>query len=358
VATNVEERGGADEVLLALRDLRTHFFTDAGVVKAVDGVSYEIRRGRTLGVVGESGCGKSVTALSILRLVPDPPGRIVGGEIRFGDEDLVKVLIKRMRAIRGKDIGMIFQEPMTSLNPVFTVGYQIMEPAVLHLGVSAAEARRLAIEVLAKVGIPSPERRVDEYPHQLSGGMRQRVMIAMSLVCRPRLLIADEPTTALDVTIQAQILDLVKSLQTEYGMSVLVITHDLGVVAELAHDVAVMYAGKVVEYADATTLFSEPRHPYTIGLFLARPRLGAHKSRLSTIPGEVPNPLEFPTGCKFHPRCPYAFDRCKVEEPPPFDLGNGHHAACWLIPEGRPASLADEARRTAPAGASGPEATA
>jgi peptide/nickel transport system ATP-binding protein/oligopeptide transport system ATP-binding protein len=331
---------GDGEVLLSLQDLKTWFFTDAGVVKAVDGVSYEIKKGRTLGVVGESGCGKSVTALSIMRLIPDPPGRIVDGEIRFEGEDLARAPIKRMRQIRGKDIGMIFQEPMTSLNPVFTVGFQIAEPAMLHLGVSAAEARRLAIEVLAKVGIPSPEKRVDEYPHQLSGGMRQRVMIAMSLVCRPRLLIADEPTTALDVTIQAQILDLVRALQAEYGMSVLVITHDLGVVAELAHDVAVMYAGKVAEYADVDTLFSEPRHPYTIGLFHARPRLGAHAERLSTIAGEVPNPLEFPQGCKFHPRCPFAFDRCKVEEPPPFDLGKGHTAACWLIPEGRPASLA------------------
>jgi oligopeptide/dipeptide ABC transporter ATP-binding protein len=329
------------ETLLSLEDLKTYFFTDAGVVKAVDGVSYAIRKGRTLGVVGESGCGKSVTSLSIMRLIPDPPGRIVGGRILFEGEDLVAAPIKRMRQIRGKDIGMIFQEPMTSLNPVFTVGYQIMEPALLHLGVSGADARRLAIEVLTKVGIPAPERRIDEYPHQLSGGMRQRVMIAMSLICKPKLLIADEPTTALDVTIQAQILDLMRALQAEYGMSVLVITHDLGVVAEISHDVAVMYAGKVVEYADVDTLFAEPRHPYTIGLFHARPRLGTHKTRLDTIPGEVPNPLEFPQGCKFNPRCPYAFDKCRVEEPPPFDLGNGHQAACWLIPEGRPASLTD-----------------
>jgi oligopeptide/dipeptide ABC transporter ATP-binding protein len=327
--------------LLSIRELQTHFFTDAGVVKAVDGVSYDIPRGRTLGVVGESGCGKSVTALSILRLIPDPPGKIVGGKILFEGEDLVSVPMKRMRQIRGKDIGMIFQEPMTSLNPVFTVGFQIMEPATLHLGVSAAEARRLAIEVLKKVGIPSPETRVDEYPHQLSGGMRQRVMIAMALVCNPKLLIADEPTTALDVTIQAQILDLIRALQDDTGMSVLVITHDLGVVAETAHEVAVMYAGKVVEYADVKTLFANPRMPYTIGLFKARPRLGAHKERLDTIAGEVPNPLDFPQGCKFHPRCPYAFDRCRVEEPPPFDLGGGHRAACWLIPEGRPASLSD-----------------
>ncbi len=333
-------KSGGD-VLLSVQDLRTYFFTDAGVVKAVDGVSYDIRKGRTLGVVGESGCGKSVTALSIMRLIPDPPGRIVGGTIGFDGEDLTSVPIKRMRQIRGKDIGMIFQEPMTSLNPVFTIGFQIMEPAVLHLGVSASEARRLAIEVLSKVGIPAPEKRIDEYPHQMSGGMRQRVMIAMSLICNPRLLIADEPSTALDVTIQAQILDLIRALQAEYGMSVLIITHDLGVVAELAHEVAVMYAGKVAEFADADTLFSNPRHPYTIGLFHARPRLGTHKERLDTIAGEVPNPLAFPSGCKFHTRCPYAFERCKAEEPPPFDLGGGHAAACWLIPEGRPASLSD-----------------
>ena len=336
-----------DDVLLSVEDLETRFYTDGGVVKAVDGVSYRIRRGRTLGVVGESGCGKSVTALSIMRLIPDPPGRIVGGRILLDGEDLVRAPMSRMRKIRGKDIGMIFQEPMTSLNPVFTVGYQIMEPAALHLGVKPAEARRLAIEVLAKVGIPSPERRVDEYPHQLSGGMRQRVMIAMSLVCNPRLLIADEPTTALDVTIQAQILDLIRSLQAEYGMSVLMITHDLGVVAEISHEVAVMYAGKVVEYADVETLYADPKHPYTIGLFHARPKLGAHKTRLTTISGEVPNPLEFPSGCKFHPRCPYAMDRCKVEEPPPTDLGGGHVAACWLLQEGRPASLADMAAKEA-----------
>ena len=336
-----------DDVLLSVEDLQTHFFTDGGVVKAVDGVSYAIRKGRTLGVVGESGCGKSVTALSIMRLIPDPPGRIVGGRIVFEGEELTKAPMKRMRQIRGKDIGMIFQEPMTSLNPVFTVGYQIMEPATLHLGVSASDARGLAIEVLKKVGIPSPERRVDEYPHQLSGGMRQRVMIAMSLVCNPRLLIADEPTTALDVTIQAQILDLIRSLQSEYGMSVLMITHDLGVVAEISHEVAVMYAGKVVEYADVESLYADPKHPYTIGLFHARPKLGAHKSRLTTIAGEVPNPLEFPSGCKFHPRCPFAFERCKHEEPPLSDLGGGHTASCWLIEEGRPASLASAAAKEA-----------
>jgi peptide/nickel transport system ATP-binding protein len=328
-----------DDVLLSVEDLKTHFFTDAGVVKAVDGVTYRIPKGRTLGVVGESGCGKSVTALSIMRLIPDPPGRIVHGRILFDGEDLASLPLSRMRQIRGKDIGMIFQEPMTSLNPVFTVGYQIMEPALLHLKVKPDEARRLAIEVLAKVGIPSPERRIDEYPHQLSGGMRQRVMIAMALVCNPRLLIADEPTTALDVTIQAQILDLIRSLQERLSMSVLIITHDLGVVAETAHEVVVMYAGKIVEHADVDTLFADPKHPYTIGLFHARPRLGTHKARLATIAGEVPNPLDFPTGCKFHPRCPFAFDRCKVEEPPMSDLGGGHAASCWLIEEGRPASL-------------------
>src|SRR5687768_5870321 len=324
-----------EDVLLSVEDLKTWFFTDAGVVKAVDGVSYAVGRGRTLGVVGESGCGKSVTALSIMRLIPDPPGRIVGGKILLDGEDLVAAPLRRMRKIRGKDVGMIFQEPMTSLNPVFTVGYQIMEPAALHLGVSGKEARRLAIEVLTKVGIPAPERRVDEYPHQLSGGMRQRVMIAMSLICKPKLLIADEPTTALDVTIQAQILDLLRSLQAEVGMSIIMITHDLGIVAEISHDVAVMYAGKIVEYADVRTLFADPKHPYTIGLFHARPKLGEHQSRLTTISGEVPNPLEFPSGCKFHPRCPFAYDRCKVEEPPLMPAGDGGHvASCWLIEEG------------------------
>jgi oligopeptide/dipeptide ABC transporter ATP-binding protein len=332
-----------EDDLLSVENLQTHFFTDAGTVKAVDGVSYAIKKARTLGVVGESGCGKSVTALSIMRLIPDPPGKIVGGRILLDGEDLVAAPIRRMRQIRGKDIGMIFQEPMTSLNPVFTVGYQIMEPAVLHLGVSTQKARELAIEVLAKVGIPAPEKRVDDYPHQLSGGMRQRVMIAMSLVCKPKLLIADEPTTALDVTIQAQILDLIRSLQAEVGMGVLIITHDLGIVAELAHDVAVMYAGKIVEYADVTTLFKAPTHPYTIGLFHARPKIGEHKSRLATITGEVPNPLEFPSGCKFHPRCPFAMERCKREEPPLSDLGGGHAASCWLIQEGRPATLAQAA---------------
>ena len=333
--------GSTDDVLISLRDLQTYFYTDAGVVKAVDGVSYDIRTGRTLGVVGESGCGKSVTALSIMRLIPDPPGRIVGGEILFEGQDLSKLTNKQMREIRGNEIGMIFQEPMTSLNPVFTVGNQIVEPAILHLGVSVEEARRMAIEMLAKVGIPSPEKRIDEYPHQMSGGMRQRVMIAMALICNPKLLIADEPTTALDVTIQAQILELMKKLQDDYGMAVLIITHDLGVVAETAHDVVVMYAGKIVEYADVNTLFADPKHPYTIGLFHALPKLGTHKVRLDTIEGEVPNPLEFPSGCKFNPRCPYAFDRCREAEPPITDLGGGHRAACWLIEEGRPAEMGD-----------------
>ncbi len=329
------------DVLLSIQDLRTWFFTDAGVVKAVDGVSYDIHRGRTLGVVGESGCGKSVTALSIMRLIPDPPGRIVDGRILFEGKDLTKLPMNEMRDIRGADIGMIFQEPMTSLNPVFTVGYQIMEPAMLHLGVSPDEARSMAIDVLDKVGIPAPDKRIDEYPHQLSGGMRQRVMIAMSLVCNPKLLIADEPTTALDVTIQAQILDLMQQLQDDLGMAILVITHDLGVVAEVSHDVVVMYAGKIVEYADVMTLYEEPRHPYTIGLFHAVPKLGAHQTRLDTIAGEVPNPLDFPSGCKFHPRCPFAFDRCKEEEPPLTELDSGHSAACWMIEEGRTAELGD-----------------
>ena len=339
--------------ILSVRDLATHFHTRDGIIRAVDGVSFDLAAGETLGIVGESGCGKSVTALTIMRLIPPETARIAHGSVEFEGRELTRLSEQEMREIRGKSISMIFQEPMTSLNPVLTVGTQIAENVWRHNAVSKQQARERAKEMLDLVGIADSRRRLDEYPHQLSGGMRQRVMIAMSLICKPKLLIADEPSTALDVTIQAQILDLLRALQAEYGMSVLLITHDLGVVAELAHEVAVMYAGKVVEYADVETLFSEPRHPYTIGLFHARPRLGAHKTRLTTITGEVPNPLEFPTGCKFHPRCPYAFDKCKTDEPPDFDLGNGHRAACWLIPEGRPASLSDMAEREAKAAKGG-----
>ncbi|MBI4569857.1 MAG: ABC transporter ATP-binding protein [Planctomycetes bacterium] len=317
--------------VLDVRDLKTYFFTDDGVVKAVDGVSYQLYAGQTLGVVGESGCGKSVTSLSIMRLIAWPPGKIVGGEVVFEGTDLLRLSESRMRAIRGNKVSMIFQEPMTSLNPVFTVGEQIMESIVLHQKKPPREARKLAIEMLNKVGIPSPQQRVDDYPHQMSGGMKQRVMIAMALACSPRVLIADEPTTALDVTIQAQILELMRHLQREFGMSILLITHDLAVVAETADQVVVMYASKVVEHTDVRTLFREPAHPYTQGLFKSLPRIDHKAERLSVIEGTVPSPLRFPPGCKFHPRCPHAFDRCKVEEPALKDYGGHHLVACWLM---------------------------
>jgi len=319
------------DVLIDIKNLKTHFFTDDGVVKAVDGVSFPIYRGKTLGVVGESGCGKSVTALSTLRLI-SPPGRIVEGEILMDGKNLATLPEPEMRAIRGRDISMIFQEPMTSLNPVFTVGFQIAEAVMLHLKKSRAEAREHTIKMLDKVRIPSASTRVDEYPHQLSGGMRQRVMIAMALACNPKLLIADEPSTALDVTIQAQILDLMRDLQKEYGMSIMMITHDLGVVAELADYVAVMYASKVVEYAPVKELFASPLHPYTLGLFRSRPSLTTKKGeRLNVITGTVPNPLRFPTGCKFHPRCPQAIERCKTVEPQLRELRPGHWVACDVV---------------------------
>ncbi len=318
------------EPLLKIDGLCTFFHTDEGVVKSVNEVSYEAAAGETVGVVGESGCGKSVTALSIMRLIPMPPGKIESGSIWFDGEDLVTVSAKRMRQIRGGKIGMIFQEPMTSLNPVFTVGNQIEEAVKIHLGLGRRDARARAIEMLEKVGIPSPAQRVDEYPHQLSGGMRQRVMIAMALSCNPKLLIADEPTTALDVTIQAQILDLIRGLQEELGMSVLMITHDLGVIAETAHRVVVMYASKIVEMAEVTDLFQSPRHPYTRGLFRSIPSMTGDRERLATIPGTVPNPLEFADGCKFHNRCEFATEHCVTNEPPLREISPGHTAACWL----------------------------
>ena len=302
--------------LLQVRNLRTSFHTLDGVARAVDDVSWEIDEGETVGLVGESGCGKSVTALSILRLV-SPPGRIEGGEILFRGRDLLRCSKREMRRVRGAEIAMIFQEPMTSLNPIFTVGDQIMEAIRLHQRKSFTEARTLAIEMLGRVGIPSPERRVDEYPHQMSGGMKQRVMIAMALVCRPALLIADEPTTALDVTIQAQILDLLAELRRQFHMAILLITHNLGVVAGMARRVAVMYAGKVVEYSSVDQLFEQPKHPYTMCLFKSIPRLdGPLLERLDTIEGQVPNPTRWPSGCRFHPRCPYAIERCVQQEPP------------------------------------------
>ena len=323
-----------EDILLELDAVQTYFFTDAGIVPSVDGVSYKIRRGETLGVVGESGCGKSVTALSIMGLVPAPPGKTVGGRILFNGENLLDYSQKDMRRIRGNEIGMIFQEPMTSLNPVYTVGNQIGEAIQLHLNLPPAETRELTIEMLAKVGIPEPGKRIDEYPHQMSGGMKQRVMIAMALVCGPELLIADEPTTALDVTIQAQILDLLNELQDDAGMSILMITHDLGVVAEVSDSVVVMYAGNVVEYADVHTLFARPQHPYTLGLFSSLPDLGKPRGEvLPTIPGMVPSPLQFPTGCRFRTRCPFATQRCSDQTPALTDVGGGHLVACHFTEE-------------------------
>ena len=322
---------GDSRFLLQIRDLRTYFHTDDGVARAVDGVSFEIGEGETLGLVGESGCGKSVTALSILRLV-DAPGRIEGGSILLRGRNLLELNKREMRNVRGGQISMVFQEPMTSLNPVFTVGNQIVEAIRLHQKKSFADARALAVEMLGRVGIPNPERRVDEYPHQMSGGMKQRVMIAMALVCRPALLIADEPTTALDVTIQAEILELLADLQKDLGMAILLITHNLGIVAGVANRVAVMYAGKIVEYAPVEELFDSPKHPYTICLFRSIPRLDEpQKERLETIEGQVPSPKNWPTGCRFHPRCPYVIERCAKEAPPLAEKSPGHSAACWVM---------------------------
>ena len=317
--------------LLTVKNLSTYFFTEEGVARAVQDVSLHIKKGKTFALVGESGCGKSVTALSIMRLVPSPQGEIVAGEIAFGKRNLLELSEKRMRSIRGNKIAMIFQEPMTSLNPVYTVGNQIVEAIRLHQRKSTSAAWADAVEMLRKVGIADPQQRVSEYPHQMSGGMRQRVMIAMAISCRPELLIADEPTTALDVTIQAQILDLLDDLQEREGMSILLITHDLGIVAERADDIAVMYASRIVEVADAKQLFAEPLHPYTQGLLKSLPRLGISAKRLQTISGVVPEPLHFPTGCKFHPRCPIGHDdrRCQTVEPGLREVQLGRCVACW-----------------------------
>ncbi len=322
-----------EDVLLSMRGLKTHFFTDRGRIPAVDGVDFDIKKGRTLGLVGESGSGKSVTAMSILRLIPQPPGKIVDGEIWFEGRDLTQISIEEMRKIRGNDISMIFQEPMSSLNPVFTVGNQIVEAILLHQDMSYKEAREYAIEMLDRVGIPAPGQRIDEYPHQMSGGMKQRVMIAMALACKPKLLIADEPTTALDVTIQAQILELLNELQEEVGMSILFITHDLGVVAETCDDVAVMYGGRIAEYGNVTTVFEEPCHPYSIGLFNSLPQVETKQKmrtddRLYVIPGMVPSPQDFPSGCRFRDRCEFATDKCS-SRPPLETTDDGHQSACW-----------------------------
>jgi oligopeptide/dipeptide ABC transporter ATP-binding protein len=323
-----------DQRVLEIRDLKTYFFTYEGVAKAVDGVSYQLAKGEPLGVVGESGCGKSVTALSILRLIPVPPGKIVGGEILFKGKNLIDLPEEEMRKIRGNRISMIFQEPMTSLNPVFTIGNQIQETIKLHQGLSKRESLEKAIEMLRLVNIPSPERCVNQYPHELSGGMRQRAMIAMSLACNPEILIADEPTTALDVTIQAQILDLLNKLKEELGMAIILITHNLGVIAETVTRVIVMYAGKVVEEAETKTLFKNPLHPYTMGLLKSIPILGDKirigKVRLHEIPGVVPSLYELPSGCKFSTRCPSVMGICKDKEPELKEIEGDHLSSCWL----------------------------
>ncbi|MFW5787517.1 MAG: ABC transporter ATP-binding protein [Halanaerobiales bacterium] len=319
------------EKLIDVNNLKTHFFTEEGVVKAVDGVDFEIYPGETLGIVGESGCGKSVTSLSIMRLIESPPGRIVDGSIMFEGKDLTKLSQKEMRKIRGNDISMIFQEPMTSLNPVYTVGDQISEAILLHKDVNKKQAREQSVEMLHKVGIPLPEQRVDEYPHQLSGGMRQRVMIAMALSCDPQLLIADEPTTALDVTIQAQILEEMNSLKQNFDMAIMMITHDLGVIAEVSDRIAVMYAGKIMEYTDAVSLYKDPKHPYTWGLMHSIPRIDKDVEELYAIPGVVPNPLDFPEGCKYNTRCELADDKCMAEEPPITEVEDGHQVRCWHV---------------------------
>ena len=320
--------------LLAVEDLRTWFYTRDGIVRAVDGVSCAVYPGETLAVVGESGCGKSVTSLSILRLIASPPGKIVSGRLLFEGRDLLELSEDAMRAIRGNEISMIFQEPMTSLNPVFTIGHQIGETLELHQGMDRRRATARAIEMLQLVKIPEPERRVRQYPHELSGGMRQRVMIAMALSCNPKLLIADEPTTALDVTIQAQILDLMRELKAETGAAIILITHDLGVVAEMAQRVVVMYAGRKVEEAPVDALFARPLHPYTNGLLGSIPRLaeaaeGGERKRLVEIPGMVPSLKEVVPGCLFAPRCPHATARCAAEYPPLEEKSAGHWVACW-----------------------------
>ena len=327
------ERAGSPQ--MEVRNLKTYFYTEDGVVRAVDGLSYGLAKGETLGLVGESGCGKSVSALSIMRLVASP-GKIVEGEILLDGLDLIQCSEPEMREVRGNRISMIFQEPMTSLNPVFTIGNQIMEAIRVHQDVSRNEARDRTIAMIRRVKISAAETRVDEYPHQMSGGMRQRVMIAMALACNPEVLIADEPTTALDVTIQAQIMELLAELQSDFHMSILLITHNLGLVAEVSDQIAVMYASKVVEHTGTVELFASPLHPYTHGLLTSVPTLGMSKEQeLNVIPGQVPNPLHFPSGCRFHPRCPVAEQRCRQEEPLLREVKPGHWAACHFIENGK-----------------------
>ena len=320
--------------LLEVKDLATHFFTQEGIVKAVDGISYELAEGEVLGVVGESGCGKSVGALSVMRLVADPPGRTVRGEVIFEGEDLLKLDDSEMRKVRGNKISMVFQEPMTSLNPVLTIGKQLTETAELHLGMNKQQAIDHAAELLERVGIPDAANRLDDYPHQFSGGMRQRVMIAIAISCNPRLIIADEPTTALDVTIQAQILELMQELAMEFGTALIIITHNLGVVARYAHRVMVMYAGKIIETGSAEEIYHNPRHPYTIGLLASVPRLDeAQRTRLQAIEGLPPNLVNMPVGCAFAARCAYANQKCLDEQPSLMNFSEKHSTACWRFAE-------------------------
>ena len=326
--------------LLDVRGLRTHFHTDRGLFRAVDGIDFSVGRGKTVGLVGESGCGKSVTSLSVMGLVASPPGQVEAEAVTFDGRDVLGLSADERRKLRGGKMSMIFQEPMTSLNPVHTIGQQIVEAILAHTQISPQAAKKRAIEMLELVRIPSAAARIDDYPHRLSGGMRQRVMIAMALSCEPSLLIADEPTTALDVTIQAQILDLLADLQKRLGMAVLIITHDLGVIAEVADEVIVMYAGKIVESAPVADLFADPQHPYTIGLLGSIPRLDVDRERLSTIEGTVPSPNNQPKGCRFSPRCPFADRQCREEPPPLRDISAGHQVACWKAPVERPRTAA------------------
>ncbi|MBU3092452.1 ABC transporter ATP-binding protein [Clostridium sp. CF011] len=316
--------------LVEIKNLKTYFYTEDGIVKAVDDVSFNIRKGEIIGVVGESGCGKSVTAMSIMRLIPSPPGKIVGGEILFEDKNILELKGDEIRKIRGNDIAVIFQEPMTSLNPIFTIGYQIEEVIMLHQKLNKAKAREKAVDMLKLVGVPRAEDIVKCYPHELSGGMRQRAMIAMAVSCNPKLLIADEPTTALDVTIQAQILDIMKDLKKKLNTSIMLITHDLGVIAEMAEYVVVMYAGKVIEEAPVIELFKNPMHPYTEGLMKSKPSLDKDVDRLYSIPGQVPNPINMPEECYFCARCPKAMDICRKKQPPTYEIRQGHKVACFL----------------------------
>ncbi|WP_243355949.1 ABC transporter ATP-binding protein [Bacillus litorisediminis] len=324
-----------EQPVLKVNHLRTSFFTADGEIPAVDDVSFYVNKGEVLGIVGESGCGKSVTSLSIMKLIPSPPGKIVSGEIWMEEENIVKASERQMRKIRGNEIAMIFQEPMTSLNPLFTIGNQLVEGIRIHEKVSKNEAEKRAVDMLKLVGLPRAEELMKEYPHQLSGGMRQRVMIAMALSCKPRLLIADEPTTALDVTIQAQILDLMKQLNKQLGTAIMLITHDLGVVAEVCQRVMVMYAGQVVEEATVSEIFKNPKHPYTIGLLQSIPDIRRKKEKLYSIPGQVPKPGSIKKGCRFYARCPHAMERCKDEDPSLYKIGDGHQVRCFLAEEGR-----------------------